>query len=492
MTSPFASSENAATLVEPRRQSIWAVLLLAVRTVRSVGLVQIAIGIGFVLARVPSIMAFIGLVAVVGMVVFALAAIQWWRYTFVIVSDELVVRRGILQQQTLSVPLDRVQSVSLEQKLLHRLVSVVQVTLDTAGTEQAEFVIDAVDQPVAEALRRTVANHRGATAAAATDPTQQEMPPPPEPIVFQHDAKRVATIALTQTPFAGLVLLAPLFAVADDLGQLIPFDVPAFDDPTVGLWLLWFVPLVLALGLVFSVALNLVRVLLADWNLTLRTTAAGLRRDAGLLSTTSVAATVPRVQMVGVHQSLLERWASLHTVTLNTIGAANLQLPGCDHQQMTTVRALALAESDGVNELTERVAPQNIFLATRNTALVATLAAIALWFGIGGWSLVSLVAVPYVWFATRRRVRLRRWGVGIDALAQHREFVGWDRQELLLRKVNAVKVRQSFFERKRDLATIVLTTAAGSVTIGMITLAQASQLRDHVLHQVETDPRAWM
>lgn len=489
MTGPVAAHPSASNLDEPQRQSTWAVVLLALRTVRSVGLIQIAIGIGFVLARVPSVAAFIGLVAIVGVVVLAVAAMQWWRYTFVIVRDELVVRRGIVQQQTLSIPLDRVQSVSLEQKLMHRLVSVVQVTLDTAGTEDAEFVIDAVDQPVADALRRAVANFRGSRTAAVSAP---DMPPPPEPIVLRHSPRRVAKIALTQTPFAGLVLLAPLFAVGDDLGRLLPFDLPTIDEPSAGLWLIWFVPLAAVAGLLFSVLLNLVRVLLVDWNLTLRTTAAGLRRDAGLLATTSVAATVPRVQIVRIHQSPLERLASLHTVTLNTIGAANLNLPGCDGDEMAMVRGLALADSTGVTELDERVAPENIFLATRNAAVAVMLIVASLWIVVGAWALMALAAVPYVWLASRRRVRLRRWGVAIDALAHHREFVGWDRSELLLRKVNAVTLRQSLFERKRDLATVVLATAAGSVSIGMISLTKATDLRDRVVRQIETDPRAWM
>jgi len=484
-----STSRSNPTLHEPQRQSIWAVILLAIRTLRSVGLVQIAIGVGFVVARVPSVAVFLGLVVVLGAVMFGFAALQWWRYTFAIIDDELVVTRGVLQHQTLSIPLDRVQSVSLEQKLLHRLVEVVQVTLDTAGTDEAEFVIDAIDEPVADALRRAVANHRG---KATPNLAQPDMPPPPEPVILQHEPKRIVKIALTQTPFAGLVLIAPLFAVADDLAQFVPFDLPEVEEPTAGRWLLWFVPLALVAGLVFSVLLNLVRVLLSDWNLTLRTTAAGLRRDAGLLATTSVAATIPRIQLVRIHQGMLERFASLRTVTLNTVGAANLNLPGCDSEQTATIRRLALTESAGVRELDQRVAPENVFLATRNTAVVAALGAIVLWVTVGWWSLLAFVSVPYVWLATRRRVRLRRWGCAVDALAQHREFVGWDHQELLLRKVNGVTVRQSLFERKRDLATITLSTAAGSMSIGMITLAEASALRDHALGQVETDQRAWM
>lgn len=478
----------------PQRQSLWAVGFLALRTLRQVGLLQLALLIGFVLARLPSVAAFIGLVAVVGFVLLVVAAVQWWRYTFVLDGDKLVVQRGIWRQQTLSVPLGRVQSVSLEQKLLHRIVSLVQVSLDTAGTETAEFIIDAVDQPVAQALQRAVADFRQSSTAepGGEAGVAVRSPPPPEQIILRHAPGRILRVALSQTPFAGLVLVVPVLAVADDAGQLLPFDLPTIDEPTAGPWLLWFVPLLLIVGLVVSVILNLVRVVLTDWALTLRSTAAGLRRDAGLLSTTSVAAPVPRVQMVRVSQGLLERLFSLHTLNLATIGSVNLALPGCTIDQVTDVRRLALAESEGVDRLDGNVSPTEVFLRTRNSFVVAVILVAVLPFLIGWWSLLPFVSVPWIWARTRREVRLRRWGMNSEAVADHREFLGWKRQELLLHKLNGVSVGQRLFEYKRGLATVTFSTAAGSVSIGMIPLEQARQLRDQALYAVETDRRVWM
>ena len=299
-------------------------------------------------------------------------------------------------------------------------------------------------------------------------------------------------VALTQTPFAGLVLVAPILAFANEIGEYIPFELPEIDEPTGGVWLFWFVPLLLVAGFALSIVLNLIRVLLSDWNLTIRRTSAGLRREAGLLSTVSVAATIPRVQIVRISQGLLERFASLRTVTLATIGSSNFVVPGCDVHQAADVRSLALAGSDGVDRLDRMVSPTEVFLRTRNTAIVVWVLIVVLWWSIGWWAFGLIVFVPWVWATTRRRVRLRRWGVGTDALADRRELVGWQRSELLIRKANGVTLRQSLFERKRELGTVIVQTAAGSVSIGMIPIAQACELRDQILFQVETDHRPWM
>ena len=477
------------SLTEPRRQSLWAVVLLAVRTLRQIGIVQLLLVVGAIFSRVPSLLAFAALAVVLALVLFALAALQWWRYTFHVSDGELIVHRGVLQRQTLSVPLERVQSVSLEQKLLHRIVSLVQVSLDTAGTDDAEFVIDAVDQPVAAALQQVVANYRLASTAEVVS---GETPPPPESEVLRHDPSRVLKVALSQSPFTGLVLLAPLLAVGGDVVDYLPFDLPTIEEPTVGWWLVWFVPALLVAGLLFSLILNVIRVFLTDWNLTLRSSSAGFRRDAGLLSTTSVAAPVPRVQLFDVRQGPVERRFGIHSVVLETVGSSNLDLPGCDLDQLNRIRSLALASSPGVRTLEERVSSAEVFLRTRNMAVLAALVCAGLWSPFGGWAALSLVSVPVVWAITRREVRLRRWGLAEEAIADRTQLVGWRRKEMLLRKLNVVTVRQSLFERKRGLATVTISSAAGVIRIGMIPVERARQVRDWALYVAETDRRVWM
>ena len=382
-------------LESPQRQSLWAVGFLALRTIRQIGVIQIGLAIGFLIARLPSLLALAGVVALIGVVLFVVATLQWWRYTFHIVGDELVVERGVLQRQTLSIPLGRVQSVSLEQKLLHRIVSLVQISLDTAGTETAEFVIDAVERPVAVELQRVVANYRGSSRPSHASDDVEDVSPPHEQVHVKHAPARILQVALTQTPFAGLVLIAPLFAFASEIGEYIPFDLPELEARDPGAWLIWFVPAILLGGFLVSVLLNLVRVLLTEWDLTIRSTASGLRRDAGLLSTTSIAAPVPRVQMLSLRQGLLERAASLRTVRLDTIGATNFVVPGCSEAQAQTLRSVVLVDSAGVNRLDERVSTAQVFRDTRNAAVGAALVGLVLWFFVGWWSLlVTLLVLP--------------------------------------------------------------------------------------------------
>lgn len=117
----------------PQRQSPLAIVFLGVRILRSLGIAQIVVVVLFIL-RAPfngalSVMPFVIIVVFAGF-----SALAWWRYTFQVLNDELVVTKGILRVVCLNVPIERIQSIVIEQQLLHRLTDLVRVAVDTAGS----------------------------------------------------------------------------------------------------------------------------------------------------------------------------------------------------------------------------------------------------------------------------------------------------------------------------------------------------------------------
>ena len=151
-------------LTAPQRQSPLAIVFLGLRIFRSLGLAQLVILVLFIF-RAP----LNGPLSVVPLLIIlafgGFSALAWWRYTFQLVDGEVVVTRGVVRVVRLNVPIERIQSIEIEQQLLHRLTGLVRVTIDTAGSKEAEFSIDAIARPVAEELQR-----RAVTAVPAPTP----------------------------------------------------------------------------------------------------------------------------------------------------------------------------------------------------------------------------------------------------------------------------------------------------------------------------------
>ncbi len=477
-------------LSEPQRQSPFAIVMIGVRVVRSLGIVQLFVAIA-VIVRWAADGRLLFAIVLGGALFLAVSALSWWRYTFQFVDNELVVTSGVFRSDRLTVPVGRIQSVAVEQELLHRLTGLVKVVVDTAGSSQAEFTIDAVARPVADELQRRVgAGGVGVPSVAGDD---EELHDAAEHIVFQHDPKRLVVTALTMSPWAGLALLVPLLAVSQEaLQPAVDRLVDAAPEVTAESLGWWSVPPIVLAALVFVVLLNLGRVFLSDWKLALRTDATTVRRTAGLLSRTSTASTRGRVQVMTSRQNPLQRSVGLRDIHLSNAGAGDLRFGGCrDDEVGVTATLVGLTPLESLVP-DRRIHPALVWLRVRNTSVVAALVAAVAWPFVGWWSPpMAAAVVAAVWWSTNRHVSTHRWSLGPELVTSSSVLVA-STEQLLLRKTNSVRVTQSLFERRRGLGRVHVATAAGTVTIGMIPIHEAHAVRDVILHGVETDPRSWM
>jgi uncharacterized membrane protein YdbT with pleckstrin-like domain len=98
----------------------------------------------------------IGLVLVVGFV-------KRMATTYMVSSQRLYIRRGVLSKKVQQTRIDRVQNVNTDQRLRERILRVGTVDFDTAGTDDSEFrfvgiaspgdVVTAVDRAQREAAQ---------------------------------------------------------------------------------------------------------------------------------------------------------------------------------------------------------------------------------------------------------------------------------------------------------------------------------------------------
>jgi len=524
-------TEAERLLSEPSRQSPFAVIFLAWRVVRQISIVNIVVVVALLSSgRLPisgSALIFFGLVglAVAG-------GLRWWRFVFAIEDGELRVTRGVLSEERLAIPLNRVQTVSLQQGLLHQVLNLTRVSVDTAGSSEAEFTFDALERIRAEALQQVVAEHRAATKdATVDDATRSESPigpglapptgpalstvPPSAvtaaPVVANVVARRgfgdLFKIGLSSWPWAGLVVIVPLIAALDELRELIGVDViddlsERLDDVngaesgldrSVGLLIggvLGLILLVTVLGWI----LQIVRAVITNWELTLThsTSAAGdtLRRDAGLFNRTSLVANLSRVQSVKSDRLPMHRWLGIRQMVLPITGESDLHLPGATDAEYEEIKGLVFAGDDPT--LDRRVSSDLIYWEVRNqlmmlVPLIVVLAAVFGWWGLPVL-ILAIIGALTSWTDWRRL----RWGLTGDRIGYRRGWVVHRTHDVEFIKAQTVQVHQSRFQRRRGLATFRLRTAEEAFEIPMITEAEGRALRDLVLHRVETASRSWM
>jgi uncharacterized membrane protein YdbT with pleckstrin-like domain len=105
--------------------------------------------------------------AVVLVLVLLVGLIKRAATRYVITTERLHIRRGLLSKATQETRVQRVQNVNTKQSLFERLLQVGTVDFDTAGTDDSEFRFVGVANP-AQVVRAVDRAQRSATARAET------------------------------------------------------------------------------------------------------------------------------------------------------------------------------------------------------------------------------------------------------------------------------------------------------------------------------------
>jgi uncharacterized membrane protein YdbT with pleckstrin-like domain len=122
----------------------------------------IALAIGLILLFAVSTAAGIGAFVVVMALVVLVGLVKRMATRYVISTERLNIRTGILSKHVQQTSIDRVQNVNTEQTLMDRILRVGAVDFDTAGTDDSDFTFRGVSNPagIVAAVDRAQRVHR--------------------------------------------------------------------------------------------------------------------------------------------------------------------------------------------------------------------------------------------------------------------------------------------------------------------------------------------
>jgi putative membrane protein len=252
--------------------------------------------------------------------------LKWRRFTYTVAAEELVIERGLLNLSRRSIPLERIQDVSIERKLLHRLFGLAEVRVETGGGDADEAVLDSVSLAEAQRLRAAL---RGQRVAASVETGEVAAPVEPHalPVVFAMSPGRVLLLGLFSF---SLVWLAALFGAIQFLDQFIDFGWDQIKDyagaaraEAQARFSVNAVLIVAAVALALGVVSGVISTLLRDWGFTLRAGEGRFRRTRGLLTRSEVVVAMRRIQLALVQRGPLRGWLGWQALSVQTLGGSN-------------------------------------------------------------------------------------------------------------------------------------------------------------------------
>jgi putative membrane protein len=453
----------------------------------------------------------LGFVAFAVVAVVLLGLVPWFTTYYRIAGGQLQVRRGLLNKTTLTARLDRVRSVDLESSLLHRLLGLSKVSIGT-GVDATQIPLDALTVAQARELQDFLLARAEVTGAVEAGEHGDGATARGAGAGAPRSGVELARIDWSWLRFApfslsSLVIVAGIGGLASQFGGQVPVeDVEVVE----GAWdwvrsqtVLWLTLLVLGGVLVAWLVLSTLNYVVQWWNLRLtRMPEGALRLQRGLFTTRSTTIEEAKVRGVAMRETFLLRLVGgAELMTLSTgVGADGTTkvLPPSPRQVVVDVGHTVLTE-DGPLTMPMTSHGHYAWLRLQYRAqilpalLAAGTAAAVAWLDWAWWLLPVVWAGAALLGVLVAREAYRNLGHGLTEahlVSQHGALLR-DREVLERAGIIGWVVRQTLLQRRRGLATLVATTAAGpeSVRIHDVPYADALTLAGRATPEVFVDVR---
>jgi len=440
---------------------------------------------------------------------FILAILRYWFFRYRITDTSLLIRDGVFKRTQLDIKFERVQGVNTEQNVIFRMLELLTVSFDTAGSSGQEGYLPAIRTESARELRDRI-RHVPKIGDAADSQGKMDRPDTTTRTLLRLTAGDMVRIGLSSNRvFLVVVLIGPISEyVEQEFGEIVEESavVEFLTQAQTGLMSGLTFGLLLALGvLILLFSISVAGAFLRFHRFELVADEGVLRSTGGLLTRHEHSVNRSKVQSLQANQHVVLRLFRRFRLRARQASSGRVDrgsdfiVPICTGQVLVDLGLEFFpGEFTGLSldpraSRFRRISPYYLRSHIVLIGVVPAILATALfWNSSGIAAMVALLWIPacavIVW------QKYRRYGVlyGQDGLVLRSGLIGFSVVVWLHRKVQRVSISQSPFQRRRQLATVRIFLAAGpAIRIPYMEHAKATALRDYVLYRVESSEVAW-
>ena len=413
--------------------------------------------------------------------------IQYLRFRIFIKGNDLIVLKGLFTKKIITIPINKIQSVHAVQSYLHRFTETCELKIETAGEENTEVEIKAIDEEKAFALQELLK-----TKPATNDTIATAEPETILGVGFWDIIKLSISENHVKT---FLLILTYLLTKMDDVRNLFGIDTAKTINQeadkinyTTNIILAFTVTV-----LVITLSVSFIRVLLRYYNMKLKISEKGFETEWGFLQTQRKLLIKENIQSITWKNNLLQKILGIKILRVFMAGEKLTNPKVWIRLPIMRERLLAQISSIYQSIWPSQVAPANGIDTSykwRNTIIIVTplavTAAVIVYFKSPWLTLIPLTVLIY--FTISNIILQHNYTFWFHQNSIQIIKGVWGREQTLLnfKNVQHVVIKTSPFLRAHHLCTLVLHSAGEEAfTIPFIPVAQANYIANWCLVRVE-------
>lgn len=431
-------------------------------------------------------------------IILAIAILKYLNFKFHLSKDDFHLATGIINKDNTIIPKSKIQNVYIKQNFLQQIINVVSLKIETAGDKKSEIEISALDKPTALLLKKRLFAKKSLEDEPVEAVNERD-------IFFKITLKRLFLEGLSQNHFKSFLLIATfIFGLYSEfesfikdlnIDQHIENYVNLNEDTVLSLLItnLIIVIIIVLISFLFSI----VKTFVVNFNLEVVEHQKTVEINKGLFNKVSLSLTPSRIQNLVITTNRIKAYFGLHTLSVkqamvNQKQQKNFNIVALEKGQLNYLLNKLLK---GYNEEGDVKKPRPYFM--RISALEMLIFGLvintAAWFLLKESLLwINIVFIPfallYVYFTYRKAYYV----ISDNFIIIGSGFIDTTTNILEIHKIQGVKLKQTIFQKRHNIVSLVISTASKSVKIPYINKKDGLSIYNFLLYKVESEDRDWM
>lgn len=429
-------------------------------------------------------------------------SILWYlNYKFKIINNNFVLKHGILKKTNISIPFSKIQNVKFKQNFIQQLINVIEVEIETAGAKTVEVSIKALTKERAEALKEALFidkfDENNVIDKITVKNKKREL--------LKISTLELFKVSISENHFHSFLLLfsfvfsgyLQLKDLLEDLKINNKLDVLVEENASTLAQDIFLVVILILFTLLISISISFVRTFLKHFNLKVFLKDKSIEISQGLITKKYGIIKKEKVQYLVVSTNPLKKIIGIYNVVFNqaTSGAVKhnkiIKIVGAKIDQISILKNILFNEE---NTSSANINTPNGYYFTQMYFRSFLLLTIFNFFALINANLLfaNFVAIPLLIILVNLKFKKSYFKIHPNILEIGSGQFSTKIIYLEQFKLQHIKLQQTIFQKRKNVADIVLQTASGKIKIPCINKNLAVKLYNFMLYKTEISNKLWM
>lgn len=438
------------------------------------------------------------------------AYFSYQKFTFFLDEkrQEFIINSGIFSKTSLTIQLNKIQQVNINQNLLQQVVGVYSLEIDTAGSEKKEASIKAIDHATATILKQKLLSRDPAESETSNIQANNQVVESTPPLL-KLSTNTLLKIGITTNYGASLLLLTGFifgaFQLFKDYTDALEIEREQFTQMLSKGITVFSLCFVVVFALIIILATNIIRTFVKYFNFKIIKQKGALAVSSGLFTHKNVLLTPNKVQLSAYSQNYFQKkfdllnmkikQASFDSADKEDSKKSDIEIPGCSETERNEVLKMILSKAPTKGaELKPNY--RFIFLQT----MIWIVFPILLFVLLSSYALPLLrnylfMVVPYIIVVgTMLYFEFKRHRLYVDEHFIIKKSGIWDVEHEIIEphKIQAITAKQYFWHKTADVGHLIIHTAAGVIHFKYGNYSHIKSLINYWTYKIEVSKKDWM